>query len=353
MPGIEAAVREIQPDVLVIDSIQTVWDPDIDSAPGLGGPGPGCAHQLAAMAKAGGPATILVGHVTKEGALAGPRVLEHLVDTVLSFEGDRHHALRLLRSVKHRFGPDRGARPVRDDRAGARGGVADPGGLFLVDRRVGSPGSVVFPSMEGQRPLLVEIQALVVPSPMVEPAPFGDRDSTPAGWRCCWPSSTGGPGCASAATTCTSRPSAGSASPTRAPTWPCAWPWRRRPRVYPSATTWWCWARSAWPARSARCRRPPGAWRKRPGSASRGPWCPIRRPDGRRWTCRCRTVSGSPTLSRTRPGRAGRRAAAAPSQPPEPRRRARRQVAGAEPRRGYAAARTASAARRPRGCRCR
>ena len=105
MPAILAAVEEVQPDVVVVDSIQTVWDPDLDAAPGSVVQVRGCAHQLAALAKAGGPATILVGHVTKEGALAGPRVLEHLVDTVLSFEGDRHHALRLLRAVKHRFGP--------------------------------------------------------------------------------------------------------------------------------------------------------------------------------------------------------------------------------------------------------
>jgi DNA repair protein RadA/Sms len=120
------------------------------------------------MAKAGGPATILVSHVTKEGTLAGPRVLEHLVDTVLSFEGDRHHALRLLRSVKHRFGPT-GELGLFEMTGGGLEGVADPGGMFLVDRWAGSPGSVVFPSIEGQRPMLVEIQALVVPSPMASP----------------------------------------------------------------------------------------------------------------------------------------------------------------------------------------
>jgi DNA repair protein RadA/Sms len=168
LPGIVAAVDETKPDVLVVDSIQTVWDPDLDSTPGSVVQVRGCAHQLAALAKAGGPATILVGHVTKEGALAGPRVLEHLVDTVLSFDGDRHHALRLLRSVKHRFGPA-GELGLFEMTATGLDGVADPGGLFLVDRRMGTAGSVVFPSMEGQRPLLVEIQALVVPTPMVSP----------------------------------------------------------------------------------------------------------------------------------------------------------------------------------------
>jgi DNA repair protein RadA/Sms len=168
MPEIESAVRELSPDLVVVDSIQTVWDPDLDAPPGSVAQVRGCAHQLTGLAKAGGPATILVGHVTKEGALAGPRVLEHLVDTVLSFEGDRHHALRLLRSVKHRFGPT-GELGLFEMTGRGLEGVADPGGLFLVDRRIGAPGSVVFPSIEGQRPMLVEIQALVVPSPMVSP----------------------------------------------------------------------------------------------------------------------------------------------------------------------------------------
>jgi DNA repair protein RadA/Sms len=168
MPGIQAAVQEIKPDVLVVDSIQTVWDPDLDSTPGSVVQVRGCAHRLSVMAKADGLTTILVGHVTKEGTLAGPRLLEHLVDTVLSFDGDRHHALRLLRSVKHRFGPT-GELGLFEMTGAGLEGVADPGGLFLVDRRCGTPGSVVFPSMEGQRPLLVEIQALVVQTPMVSP----------------------------------------------------------------------------------------------------------------------------------------------------------------------------------------
>lgn len=168
MAGTEAAVEEIRPDVLVIDSIQTIWDQAVDSAPGSVVQVRGCAQRLSALAKADGPATILVSHVTKDGALAGPRLLEHLVDTVLSFEGDRHHALRLLRSVKHRFGPT-GELGLFEMTGRGLEGVADPGGMFLVDRWAGSPGSVVFPSIEGQRPMLVEIQALVVPSPMVSP----------------------------------------------------------------------------------------------------------------------------------------------------------------------------------------
>jgi len=168
LPGVDAAVREVQPDVLVVDSIQTVWDPELESGPGSVAQVRGCAHQLAVMAKRSGPAVVLVGHVTKEGSLAGPRVLEHLVDTVLSFEGDRHHALRMVRAVKHRFGST-GELGLFEMTAGGLEGVADAGGLFLGDRREGTPGSVVFPTVEGQRPLLVEIQALVMESPMVSP----------------------------------------------------------------------------------------------------------------------------------------------------------------------------------------
>src|SRR5205085_12189064 len=111
-----------------------------------------CAQALVTLAKQRALATVLVGHVTKDGGLAGPRVLEHVVDTVLSFEGERHHALRLLRAVKHRFGPtgELGLFEMTD--AGLIG-VPDAGGLLLADRRAGVPGSVVVPTIEGQRPL--------------------------------------------------------------------------------------------------------------------------------------------------------------------------------------------------------
>jgi DNA repair protein RadA/Sms len=168
MPGIWAAVDEVNPDLVVVDSIQIVWDPELDSPPGSIGQVRGCAQDLVAAAKRDGPAVVLVGHVTKDGALAGPRVLEHLVDTVLSFEGERHHALRLLRAVKHRFGPT-GELGLFEMTGGGLVGVADPAHMFLADRRPGSPGSVVFPAMEGRRPLLVEIQALVCPTALPSP----------------------------------------------------------------------------------------------------------------------------------------------------------------------------------------
>lgn len=168
LAGIQSAIAEINPEVVVVDSIQTVWDAEIDSSPGSIAQVRGCAQSLVTVAKSGGPAVVLVGHVTKEGALAGPRVLEHMVDTVVSFEGERHHALRLLRAVKHRFGSTGELGLFEMTGAGLKG-VDDPGGLFLADRRSRVPGSVVFPAMEGNRPLLVEIQALVVSSTAPNP----------------------------------------------------------------------------------------------------------------------------------------------------------------------------------------
>ena len=140
LSAILAHAAELKPDVLVVDSIQTVFDPELASAPGSVAQVRECAHRLVRAAKDAGRATVLVGHVTKEGALAGPRVLEHVVDTVLSFEGERHHALRLLRAVKHRFGPtsELGLFEMTDD---GLAGVPDPGRLFLSDRQAHAPGS--------------------------------------------------------------------------------------------------------------------------------------------------------------------------------------------------------------------
>jgi DNA repair protein RadA/Sms len=168
LPHALGHVAELEPDVLVIDSIQTVYDPELSSAPGSVAQVRECAHRLVREAKARGMATVLVGHVTKEGGLAGPRVLEHVVDTVLSFEGERHHALRLLRAVKHRFGSTNELGLFEMSDTGLRG-VPDPSRLFLADRLVGRSGSVVVPTMEGHRPLLVEVQALLTPSTLPQP----------------------------------------------------------------------------------------------------------------------------------------------------------------------------------------
>lgn len=168
LAGVIAAVDEVAPDVLIVDSIQTLYDSEVESGPGSVTQVKACALSMVQLSKTRGLATILVGHVTKEGTLAGPRLLEHMVDTVLTFEGERHHALRLLRATKHRFGPtgELGLFEMTD--AGLRG-VPDPSRLFLGDRRHGASGSAVFPAMEGHRPLLVEIQALVAGSGLTMP----------------------------------------------------------------------------------------------------------------------------------------------------------------------------------------
>jgi DNA repair protein RadA/Sms len=165
---VQAAVEEIGPDILAVDSVQTMLDPDLGGTPGTVTQVRGVAAALVAIAKERSMATVIVGHVTKDGALAGPRVLEHVVDTVLSFEGDRHHALRLLRAVKHRFGPTGELGLFELGELGLTG-LPDPSGLFLGDRRTGVPGSVVLPALEGSRPLLVEVQALLVESDLPSP----------------------------------------------------------------------------------------------------------------------------------------------------------------------------------------
>jgi DNA repair protein RadA/Sms len=168
LPHVLAHLDVVRPEVVAVDSIQTVEDGALASAPGSVAQVRHCAHQLVRVAKERSLATVLVGHVTKEGSLAGPRVLEHLVDTVLSLEGERHHALRLLRATKHRFGSTDELGLFEMTGAGLDG-VPDPSALFLADRRPGIPGSVVAPVLDGHRPLLVEVQALVTPTNLPTP----------------------------------------------------------------------------------------------------------------------------------------------------------------------------------------
>ncbi len=157
---VQAQLDEIKPRALVIDSIQTVFLPDLESAPGSVAQVRECGARLMTLAKGRGIATFLVGHVTKEGALAGPRVLEHLVDTVLYFEGEAHHAYRVLRAVKNRFGS---TNEIGVFQMGEQGlaEVLNPSGFFLAERPADVPGSVIVSSLEGTRPLLLELQALV------------------------------------------------------------------------------------------------------------------------------------------------------------------------------------------------
>jgi DNA repair protein RadA/Sms len=161
LPHVLAHADAVAPSVLALDSIQTVVDPDLPGVPGSVTQVRDCAHHLVQHAKEHGRATVLVGHVTKEGTLAGPRVLEHVVDTVLSFDGDRGHSLRALHALKHRFG---GTEEVGLFEMTERGlvDVPDASARFLDDRRPGVPGSAVAAVLEGARPILVEVQALVM-----------------------------------------------------------------------------------------------------------------------------------------------------------------------------------------------
>lgn len=161
-------MEPLKPDLLAVDSIQTVYTDSIDSAPGSVGQVREVASRLMTLAKQSGLSVFLVGHVTKEGAIAGPKVLEHLVDTVLYFEGDRAHVFRILRSVKNRFGSTNeiGVFEMKDSGLAE---VGNPSRIFLEERPEDVPGSVVIPCLEGTRPLMVEIQALVGPSPLGMP----------------------------------------------------------------------------------------------------------------------------------------------------------------------------------------
>jgi DNA repair protein RadA/Sms len=165
---IEEAITEVGPDFLVIDSIQTVYRPEIASAPGSVSQVRECTAHFMRISKINGVATVLVGHVTKEGAIAGPRLLEHMVDCVLYFEGERHHTYRILRAVKNRFGSTNeiGIFDMTED--GLRE-VTNPSEMFLSERPLGVAGSTVVASMEGTRPLLVELQALVTPTHFPSP----------------------------------------------------------------------------------------------------------------------------------------------------------------------------------------
>lgn len=155
-----AAAQEVEPDIMIVDSIQTTFRPDVQSAPGSVSQVRESAAALLQFAKEFETPTFLVGHVTKDGAIAGPRVLEHMVDTVLYFEGDRHHAYRILRAVKNRFGSTNEI-GVFEMRANGLLEVTNPSEIFLSERNYGASGSAVVCSLEGTRPILVEIQALV------------------------------------------------------------------------------------------------------------------------------------------------------------------------------------------------
>ncbi len=159
---------EKRADLIVVDSIQTLWSDALEAAPGTVSQVRAATQSLIRYAKASGAALLLVGHVTKDGQIAGPKLIEHMVDTVLYFEGDRGHPFRILRAVKNRFGATDEIGVFEMVGAGLRE-VANPSELFLGDRDASSPGTAVFAGMEGTRPILVEIQALVAPSALGMP----------------------------------------------------------------------------------------------------------------------------------------------------------------------------------------
>ena len=167
-------VKHVNPMILIIDSIQTVYAEELDSSPGLVSQVRECASRLQALAKSSGISVFLVGHVTKEGSIAGPKVLEHIVDTVLYLEGDPFQAFRLLRSVKNRFGATSEVGVFEMQGAGMVE-VPNPSEVFLAERVVNAPGSAIAVTMEGTRPLVVEVQALT------SPTSFGNARRTPNG----------------------------------------------------------------------------------------------------------------------------------------------------------------------------
>jgi DNA repair protein RadA/Sms len=177
LAAIVTTVAELKPSVVVVDSVQTLTDSSIGSAAGTVTQVRECAAALVRMAKLTGTAVLLVGHVTKDGAIAGPRALEHVVDTVLTFEGERHHALRLLGAVKHRFGAT-GELGVLEMTEHGLVDIADPSRLLTGERRPGVAGSAVVSVLEGQRPILLELQALVVPTSL--PTPRRSAQGVPA-----------------------------------------------------------------------------------------------------------------------------------------------------------------------------
>ena len=283
LPHVLTHVAELAPDVLAVDSIQTVADPDVPGVPGSVSQVRECAHRLVRLAKDRNLPTMLVGHVTKDGAIAGPRTLEHIVDTVLAFEGDRHHALRMLHALKHRFGSTHELGLFAMEESGLAD-VSDPSRLFLEDRRTGLPGSVVTAVLEGARPVLVEVQALVTPTRAPVPrrssqgldanrltlllAVLDARAGLPVADADVYASVAGGIRVTEAGADLAVAIAVASA----------------RALAVRSRPTWLPWARSVWAARSGRRPRPRAAWPKPRGSGSVAPWCRRRSPTSRTWS---------------------------------------------------------------------
>jgi DNA repair protein RadA/Sms len=241
-------------DLVVIDSIQTMWSDAHEAGPGSVTQVRAAAGELVRLAKKYGVAVILVGHVTKEGAIAGPRVIEHMVDAVFAFEGERGYPFRILRGAKNRFGATDEIGVFEMGDAGLAE-VKNPSALFLNTSGERAAGAAVFAGIEGSRPVLVEFQALVAPSAYGTPggpSSAGIPGASPWCWPC-WKPAAASP---SATATSTSTSPAACASPNRPPTWRPPRRWPPPPSTRPCRRTAWCSARSACRARSA----PSAAW---------------------------------------------------------------------------------------------
>ena len=226
-------IEEVRPELLVVDSVQTIGAADVDGVPGGVTQVKEVAAALIRVAKTRNITTVLVGHVTKDGSIAGPRVLEHLVDVVLHFEGDRNSRFRMVRAMKNRFGP---IDEVGCFDLSAEGIVAvtDPTGLFVETHHQQVPGTCVAVTMEGRRPLLAEVQALVTPHRGRAAAPYDGRARLRPGWRWCSPCSSSTAGSACTATTCSPPRSAAPGWSSPRPTWPSR-SRSPRPRAPPGA----------------------------------------------------------------------------------------------------------------------
>ena len=212
-------IEEVRPTLLVVDSIQTIGASGIDGVPGGVTQVKEVAAALIRVAKTRNITTVLVGHVTKDGSIAGPRVLEHLVDVVLHFEGERNSRFRMVRAMKNRYGPvdEVGCFDLSSEGISA---VTDPTGLFVEHHTQDVSGTCVAVTMEGRRPLLAEVQALLTPSPLERPRRTVSGRRVLARRHGAGRARRATPGCASPAATPSSRPSAGPSSTTRPPTWP-------------------------------------------------------------------------------------------------------------------------------------
>lgn len=226
LSAVAGHVDEVMPRLLIVDSVQTMSVPEAPGAPGGVTQVREVAAGLIRLAKERNIATVLVGHVTKDGSIAGPRVLEHLVDVVLQFEGDRHSQLRILRAVKNRYGPtdEIGCFELTDS---GIVGLPDPSGLFLTRRAEPVPGTCVTVTVEGRRPLIAEVQALVAPTALPQPR-RATSGLDAAGSQWCWRCWRSGSICAWAQPTCIPPRLAGCAWWSRRWIWRWRWRWQDR-----------------------------------------------------------------------------------------------------------------------------